>query len=325
MEELFPKRILSDWGHTLLSCLGENKVVQSGQKFTPARMPTAQGSASGDLVPLQPFEGEQRGGSGHGAGREQHLLGSRNLQNTAQRAEAWGAHSRSGRHIIWCCVRALVVGPLGMPEIIQGRVWIRSLRHVQLFATPWIAACQASLSFTISWSLLRLMSIESIILSNYLILYHPLLLLSSIFPSIRVYSNELGLCIRGSKYWSFSFSISPSSENSGLVSFGIDLFDLLTIHHWNKICIITFNVMVFRSQGLAAETWPIAIVYCIYCLMETQKQLYIVKHLSILILGRAGMWGMEQLSNLFIAKKVISARVWICSQSCGGQNSCSYL
>ena len=83
--------------------------------------------------------------------------------------------------------------------------------------------------------------------------------------------------------------------------------------------------MVFRSQGLAAETWPIAIVYCIYCLMETQKQLYIVKHLSILILGRAGMWGMEQLGNLFIAKKVISARVWICNQSCGGQNSCSYL
>ena len=76
---------------------------------------------------------------------------------------------------------------------------------------------------------------------------------------------------------------------------------------------ITFNVMVFRSQCLATETWPVAIVYYIYCLMETPKQRYIVKHISILILGRAGMWGMEQLSNLFIAKQLVSARVWICN------------
>ena len=85
---------------------------------------------------------------------------------------------------------------------------------------------QASLSFTISWSLLKLMSIESVMPSNHLILSHPLLLLPSIFPSIRVFFNELALCIRWSKYWSFSFSISPSNEYSGLISFGTDWFDL---------------------------------------------------------------------------------------------------
>ena len=89
---------------------------------------------------------------------------------------------------------------------------------------------QASLSFTISQSLLKLMSIESMMPSNHLILYQPFLLLSSIFFSIRVFSNELALCIRWPKYWSFSFSISPSSEYSVLVSFGIDWFDLLAVH-----------------------------------------------------------------------------------------------
>ena len=93
---------------------------------------------------------------------------------------------------------------------------VQSLSHVQLFETPWTTACQASLSFTVSWSLLKLMCIESMIPSNYLILYRPLLL-PSVFPSIRVFSNELALCIRWPKYWSFSFSISPSSEHSGLI------------------------------------------------------------------------------------------------------------
>ena len=83
--------------------------------------------------------------------------------------------------------------------------------RVQLFATPWTAARQAPLSFTISWSLLKLMSIESVMPSNYLILCHPLLL-SSVFPSIRVFSSELALCIRWPKYWNFSFSLSPSNE-----------------------------------------------------------------------------------------------------------------
>ena len=97
----------------------------------------------------------------------------------------------------------------------------------QLFATPWIAACQASLSFTVSLNLLRLMSIEWVMPSNYLILCHLLLLLPSVFPSIRVFSNELALRIRWPKYW--SFSISFSNEYSGLTSFRVDLFDLLAV------------------------------------------------------------------------------------------------
>ena len=103
------------------------------------------------------------------------------------------------------------------------------LSHDQLFATPWTAAPQASLSFTVSWSLLKLMSIESVMPSNHLILCHLLLLLPSIFPSIRVFSSELVLCIRWPKYWSFSFSIIPSNEYTGLISFGIDWLDLLTV------------------------------------------------------------------------------------------------
>ena len=93
--------------------------------------------------------------------------------------------------------------------------------------TPWNAACQASLSFTIFQSLLKLVSIESVMPSHRLNLCHPLLLLPSIFPSIRVFSNESALLMRWPKYWSFSFSISPSNEDSGLISFRIDWFDLL--------------------------------------------------------------------------------------------------
>ena len=96
------------------------------------------------------------------------------------------------------------------------------LSHVWLFATPWTAACQASLSITNSQSLLKLMSIESVMPSNHLILCRPLLLPPSILPSIRVFSSESVLCIRWPKYWSFSFSISPSNEYSGLISFRID-------------------------------------------------------------------------------------------------------
>ena len=95
--------------------------------------------------------------------------------------------------------------------------------------TPWTAAHQASLSFTISQSLLKLMSIESVMPSSHLILCHPLLLLPSIFPSIRVFPNESALRIRCPKYWSFSFSISPSNEYPGLISFQMDWFDLLAV------------------------------------------------------------------------------------------------
>ena len=108
-------------------------------------------------------------------------------------------------------------------------VVVQSLSHIQLFETPWTAACQASLSFTISQTLLKLMSIESVIPSNHLILCPSLHLLPSIFPSIRVFSNELSLFIRWPKYWRFSFSISPSSEYLGLISFKIDCFELLAV------------------------------------------------------------------------------------------------
>ena len=113
-------------------------------------------------------------------------------------------------------------------------------------ATPWTAARQASLSFTISQSLLKLMSIESVIPSNHLIFCHPLLL-PSIFPSIRVFSNDSALCIRWPKYWSFSSSISPSNEYSGLISFRMDWFDLCAVqgtlksllqHHSSKASIL---------------------------------------------------------------------------------------
>ena len=100
---------------------------------------------------------------------------------------------------------------------------------VRLFAIPWTVARQAPLSFTISRSLLKPMSIELVMPPNHLILCRPLLLLSSIFPSIRVFSNELALCTRWPNYWSFSFSISPSNEYSGLISFRVDWFDLLAV------------------------------------------------------------------------------------------------
>ena len=127
------------------------------------------------------------------------------------------------------------------------RVVVQSLSYVGLFLTPWTAALQASLSFGISLSLLKLRSIESVMPSNYLTLCHPLLLLPSIFPSIRVFSNESILCIRWLKYWSFSFSISPSNEYSGLISFRMDWFDLLAVqgtlksllqHHNQKASIL---------------------------------------------------------------------------------------
>ena len=124
---------------------------------------------------------------------------------------------------------------------------VQLLSHVQLFVTPWTAACQASLSITSSWSLLKLMFIESVMPSNHLILCCPLLLMPSIFPSIRVFSNESVLCIKWPKYWSFSFSISPSNEYSGLISFRIDWFDVLAVqgtlksplqHHSSKASIL---------------------------------------------------------------------------------------
>ena len=129
---------------------------------------------------------------------------------------------------------------------------VQSLSHIRLLATPWTAPCQASLSNTNSQSLLKLMSTELVIPSNHLILCHPLLLPSSIFPSIRVFSNESVLCIRWPKYWCFSFNINPSNEYSGLISFRIDWFDLLAVqgtlksllqHHSSKASILQHSAL----------------------------------------------------------------------------------
>ena len=124
---------------------------------------------------------------------------------------------------------------------------VQLLSHVQLFVTPWAAALEASLSITNSQSLLKLMSIESVMPSNYLIFCCPLLPLPSIFPSIRVFSNESALRIRQPKYWSFSFNISPSNEHPGLIPFRMDWLDLLAVqgtlksllqHHSSKASIL---------------------------------------------------------------------------------------
>jgi len=136
---------------------------------------------------------------------------------------------------------------------------VQLLSHVWLFATPWTAACQASLSITSSQSLLKVMSIESVIPSNHLIRSHPLLLLPSIFPSIRVSSNKSVLHIRRPKDWSFSFSISPSNEYSGLISFRISL-DLLAVqgtlksllqHHSSKASVLRCSAF-FNSPTLTS-------------------------------------------------------------------------
>ena len=108
-------------------------------------------------------------------------------------------------------------------------VIVQSPSRIRLFATPWTASRQVSLTLSISQSLLKFISIESVMPSNHLILCHPLLLLPSTFPGIRVFSNELALHTRWPKYWSFSFSISPSKEYSGLIAFKIDWFDLLAV------------------------------------------------------------------------------------------------
>ena len=148
---------------------------------------------------------------------------------------------------------------------------VHSLSHVRPFATPWIAALQASLSITNSRSLLKLMSIESCP-SNHLILCHPLLLLPSIFHSIRVFSNEWVLRIRWPYYWTFSFSISPSSEYSGLISFRMDWLDLLAVqgtlnsllqHYSSKesilLCSVFFIVQLSHPYMTTAKTIALTI------------------------------------------------------------------
>ena len=135
---------------------------------------------------------------------------------------------------------------------------VQSLHRVQLFATLWTAAYQVSLSIAITWSLFSFMSMESVMPPNHFIFCHPLLLLLSNFPSIRIFSNESVLCIRWPKYWSFSFSISPSNEYSGLISFTIDQLDLLVdqgtlkslIQHYNWKASVLWHSAFFTLQLL---------------------------------------------------------------------------
>ena len=146
---------------------------------------------------------------------------------------------------------------------------VQSLSHAQLFAIPWTAACQASLSFATSQSFLKFMSIELVMQSNHFIFCCPLFLLPSIFPSTRVFSNESTLRIGWPKYWSFSCSISPSSEYSGLISFRIDWFDLLAVqgtlksllqHHSSKAsilwCLVCFIVQLSHLCMTTGKTIP---------------------------------------------------------------------
>ena len=141
---------------------------------------------------------------------------------------------------------------------------VQSLSHVRLFVTPCTAAHQASLSITNSWSLLKLMSIELVMPSNHLIFCLPLLLPPSIFPSIRVFSNESVLCIRQPKYWSFSFSVSPFNEYSGLISFRMDWLDLLAVqetlkgllqHHTLKASILQLSLLYGPTLTSIHDYW----------------------------------------------------------------------
>ena len=164
---------------------------------------------------------------------------------------------------------------------------VQLLSHV--FATPWPAACQASLSITNSWSLLKLMSIELVMPSNHLILCHPLLLPPSIFPRIRVFSNESVLRIRWPKDWSFSFSISPSNEYSGLVSFRMDWLDLLAVqgtlkslfqHHSSKASVLQhstfFIVQLSHPYMTTGKTRALT------------RQTFVGKIMSLLLIGCLG-------------------------------------
>ena len=164
----------------------------------------------------------------------------------------------------------LILKKMFVKHSILKNYWFASillLSHVWLFVTPWTAARQASLSITNSWSLLKLMSIESVMPSNHLFLCHPLFLLPSIFPSIKVFPYESALRIRWPKYWSFSFSISPSNEHSGLISFRMDWLDLLAVqgtlksllqHHSSQASILQrsafFKVQLSHSYTNTGKT-----------------------------------------------------------------------
>ena len=197
---------------------------------------------------------------------------------------------------------------------------VQLLTSVVLFVTPWTATCQASLSFTISLNLLKLMSIEWMMPSNHLILCCLLLLLPSIFPSIRVFSNELALRIRWPKYWGFSFSISPSNEYSGLISFRIDWFDLLAVqgtlkslpqHHSSKASILQCSAffMVQLSHLCMTTGKTIALSIRIF-----------ISHVMSLLFNVLSTFVIAFLSR---SKHLLIAAVTICSDFGTQENSLS--
>ena len=163
---------------------------------------------------------------------------------------------------------------------------VQSLSCVRLFATPWTEACQASLSITNSWGLFKLMSIELVMPSNHLILCHPLLLLPSVFPSIRAFSYESALCIRWPKYWSFSFNINPSNEYSGLLFFRMDWLDLLAVqgilksllqHHSSKASILWHSAFFIVQlshpymtigKNIVLTRWTLSAKWCLCFLIH---------------------------------------------------------
>ena len=214
--------------------------------------------------------------------------------------------------------------------IISYSVSVQSLSCVWLFATPWTAACQASLSITNSQSLLKLMSIMSAMPSNHLILYHPLLLLPSIFPSIRVFSNESVLCIRRPNYWSFSFSISPSNEYSGLISFRMDWLDLLDVqkilknllqHHSSKASIFQHSAFFIvqlshpymttgKTIALTRQTFVGKVMSLLFNMLYRLVIVFLPRSKRLLI-----SWLQSPSAVIFKHKKIKSLTVSIVSPS----------
>ena len=200
---------------------------------------------------------------------------------------------------------------------------VQLFSRVWLFATPWTTACQASLSITSSWSLPKLMSIELVMPSNHLILCHPVLLLPSIFRSIRVFSNESTLHIRWPKYWSFSFNISPSNEYSGLISLRMDLSDLLAVQGTLK------SLLQHRSSKAL-------ILLCLAFFMVQLSHLYVTTGKTIALtkwtfVGKVMSLLLNMLSRLFITflprSKCLNfmAAVTICSDFGAQKNKvCNY-
>ena len=170
---------------------------------------------------------------------------------------------------------------------------VQSLNHVWLFVTPWISACQASLSITNSWSLLKLLSIESVMPSKHLIRCHPLLLLPSIFPSIRVFSNESVLHIRLSKYWSFSFRISSFNEYSGLISLRINWLDLLAVQETLKSLLQHHN-----SKASFLQCSAFFMVQLSHPYMTTRKTIALTRQTFV---GKVMSLFFNMLSRLVIA------------------------